>query len=161
MRLPLTLLLLSLLLGVGGRAGMPVAAQETRCSVTSNYQEAAQENTRTLIKMLALTHTEPSPLDNPEIAAVYYAMLASTRHYHEEQRATLPACAHQLNNVLIETITATQDVIALMLIQDATPETTRNTQRLDQAKTFLSTKWSDLSTVSDATPFVTENAGSR
>lgn len=115
-----------IVLSVGGlMAGLPASGytqgSTSPCVVSANYVEAANENRRTLIWLLARVYADQSPLDDPEITRIHYMMLASTRYYHEDIHTTLPDCARELNVVLIGSIAATQDVLALVLAQRAAP----------------------------------------
>lgn len=121
------------------------------CAVSANYAEAIDENHRTLVKLLGMVNLAPSPLENSETAALYHTMLVSTRQYHEEARQNLLNCAQELNIVTIQTISATQDVITMMLVQQANPEHRRYNYRLEQAREHLNQTWQTLLQVADKT----------
>jgi len=78
-------------------------------------------------------------------------LLVSTRQYHEDARQNLPNCAQELNIVTIQTISATQDVITMMLVQQANPEHRRYNYRLEQAREHLNQTWQTLLQVADKT----------
>lgn len=145
-----------IVLSVGGLvAGMPSSGytqtSSSSCVVSANYAEAVHENRMTLIKLLARIYADQSPLDDPGIARIYYTMLASTRHYHEDIHATLPDCARELNAVLIGSISATQDVLALMLAQHADPGQAADLQH-QRMLDHLTDQWQVFSRASQEAP---------
>ena len=95
-----------------------------------------------------MINTPRSPLDNPGTSGLYYTMLLSTRHHHESLRDDLPACAQELNTAMIDLLAASQDVIGLMLAQDANPGLRRYEQRIAEANDHLNDVWANFIEVS-------------
>lgn len=142
---------LLLLVGVGLAAAVQTAnaghlqpAQPDACRVSAHYAEALNENTTTLLKLLAIANGHAARLTTVENFGSYFAMLASTRHYHEAQHAELPACAQPLNLSLLRTIGATQDVMALQLALTQTPAAPRAEARLAWSIAHLNAQWAHL-----------------
>lgn len=118
------------------------------CTVTENYQEAVDENIFSLLRLLSLTNTENNRLHTAEQFGINYALLISMRQYHEDMHDRLPACAKGLNQELIQTITATQDVMTLSLASATFTETNRYEKRLDRAQNRLNDAWPELTSAS-------------
>lgn len=59
------------------------------------------------------------------------------RHYHEAMHGRLPACAAELNGVLVETIMGSQNVVALKIAPSANPEHRRYAGRVSEARSHL------------------------
>jgi hypothetical protein len=121
------------------------------CRVSQNYAEAVNENTFTLLKLLSIISTEPSPLKIEDLFPSYYPMLLSTRHYHEDIHQELPTCARSLNQTYINTLTAYQDVLALILAEQTYPDNRRYETRLQQAKEHLNEQWQTVAQISKET----------
>ena len=140
------------LLGMAQPQSQPVAS----CSVPANYYEAVNENNLTLLKVLGMVNSPSSPLDEINTAYLYYATLISVRHYHEDIRPNLPDCAQELNLVTIETISASQDAVAMLIAQRSNPEQRRYESRLKQAVDHLNETWQVLGPLSSQTGLVSD-----
>jgi hypothetical protein len=121
------------------------------CVVSGHYAEAVNENAATLLKMLGMVNSPTSPLDDAGTAGVYYAMLLSTRQYHERNHSDLPDCAQKLNLALIKTISATEDVLFMKVAQLANPEHRRYEDRLEQTVEHLNQTWQTFAAVFQST----------
>lgn len=131
-------------------------ASEASCLVSENYIELTEENSFTLLKLLSMVNSPRSLLDNSGTFGTYFAMLVSTRQYHEEIHAGLPACAQPLNLAYIQTITATQDVLALKLAEQTHPDQPRYADRVTRATDYLNETWGTLSATSSSTELNSE-----
>lgn len=151
-------LLLAIVFGsVSARAQTEVNESEA-CVVSANYAEAVTENAATLLKMLAMVNSPASPLDDSGTAGVYYAMLLSTRQYHQRNHSDLPACAQELNLAITRTISATEDVLFMKVAHLANPEHRRYQDRLEQAVNHLNQTWQTFASTFQAIP-LTPDAG--
>lgn len=97
----------------------PVQAQgdPATCDVSDNYAEAISEYQLTIFNVLQMSFDPLAPINDPDIAGAYYETLIGMRHYLETQ--DIPACATMLNAAHIATISAGQDVLALMQFENA------------------------------------------
>ena len=118
-----------------------------RCNVPESFAEALDENTYSLIRVLAFANSASSPLDEDGLTGTYYAMLVSTRAYHEDQQSRLPNCAQTSNAAITQTIIATQDVLALQMAGELTPGSARAQTRLEQARERLNVAWADMAAI--------------
>lgn len=133
-----------------------IAQTSVSCEVPFSYIEAVQENTHSLLKTLDMSTAAESPLQDAEIVVVYAAMLISTRNYHEEVHNTLPACAQSFNRVMIETISATQDVLTFFLALNTDENNLRYTGYLEQTQDGLRLRWEALLTQMRTTALLVE-----
>ena len=129
---------------------------EASCLVSENYIELTEENSFTMLKLLSMVNSPRSLLDNSGTFGTYFAMLVSTRQYHEELHADLPACVQPLNLAYIQTITATQDVLALKLAEQTHPDQPRYADRVSRATDHLNKTWQSLSALSGSIELVSE-----
>lgn len=132
-------------------AGTSSVAQTT-CTVNSNYLEAIDENQRSLLNVFGMVNAPASPVADPETAGTYFMMLISIRHYHEDQSDLLPDCAQSVNDAYLRTISASQDVITLLIARSALPDdVSRFNRRIRDAQTYLADTWLKFSEVHSET----------
>jgi len=115
------------------------------CSLPSHQEEAFNENLFMLVKTLSFIHSERTPLENPRTLGLYHSLMISMRGYHEDQRGQIPECAQGLNEAYVQTITATQDVLGLMMAEKLNPNVKRYQSRLEAAKMDLNEQWKSFS----------------
>lgn len=125
------------------------------CTIDETLAETFDEGTFSLVKVLSLTGTRPTPLADAETRAVFLAMLVSTRHYHEEIAQQVPDCARAYNQAFIRTIAATQDVLAYQMARQLDPENGRLESQLQQARSHLDSQWAILAETKEEASLVT------
>ncbi|MEM8859758.1 MAG: hypothetical protein AAGD96_15635 [Chloroflexota bacterium] len=140
--------LIGLLLAFGFLRGVfqptQVVYAQTNCSVSENYVEVIEENTFSMLKVLSWVNGDGSNLVTAEQFGSHYMLMVSMRNYHEQSQNTLPDCAQQLNQEMIQTISATQDAMTIMLAKSSFPEQKRNETRLEQTRNSLNRSWQEL-----------------
>ena len=98
---------------------------QSSCFISENYREAVDENILNMIRLLEMSGRSMSPLDDPDEAILFYAMLSSSRRYHQEIHSGLPACAHDFNREYVAMLGALEDVLAIKLASAAIPDNRR------------------------------------
>jgi len=124
------------------------------CAVSDAYLEAVGENNGVLLNILVYSRIENSPLEDAATIPVFYANLTSMRHYHEQQRERLPACAQAHNTAMIDAISAAQDVLATRHFWNGNPDDARTQSRTVDAQADFVESWSRLSDVASTSVFV-------
>ncbi|MFP4321326.1 MAG: hypothetical protein ACLFTK_02630 [Anaerolineales bacterium] len=140
----LRLLPLFIVLAVSFYPPSSPATAQIPCQVSEIDQETFSENSRFIFRVLAMMRDPNSPLQQASTVGIYHTTLGSMRDYHHELATRLPGCAQPLNTATIQTISAAQDVLAMMLLADAVPgsRSQRQVERqfndlLDQYQLFL------------------------
>lgn len=111
-------LMLPLALVLAFAAAAPHSAQAT-CTVPDVYLEALGEHQDTLLGYSIALNTGGGVLANLDTAAVNYQLLIAMRRYHQDARATLPACAQAVNTATLDSIAAAQDAFAMLFLNTA------------------------------------------
>jgi TRAP-type C4-dicarboxylate transport system permease large subunit len=113
--------LLSALLIVIAMVGLgPAQAQD--CTVSEFYDEALDEHAYTILGLNMRLSMGDVTLTNANMLAVNYKMLISMRAYHADARATLPSCAQAVNTAAIDAISAAQDAITMLILNQLEPD---------------------------------------
>lgn len=130
------------------------AQDDDTCVLPENYNEAAGENITSMIRMFAFLGDDGIWDSNPDNLNLYFTMLVSTRQYYEDARATLPACAQDLNDAYIRTTSAMSDVLAYNWALQANPDNSAIFEvRANAAKDDLNAEWSALSDLDSSSAF--------
>lgn len=133
------------------------SAQENTCVVPANYDEATQENNTNILRIFAFLGDDGLYDAAPDTISLHFAMLQSTRQYYEDQAATLPICAQELNTAYIRALTTMQDVLAYNWALLAHPDRAAYfISRANSAKTDLNEAWGHVSDILVAVDFVVE-----
>ena len=135
----------------------PASAQEpTECSVDEVDIETIDESVGFVSRVIVEINSQLDTLNTPETVPLYYRTLIDMRQYHEALRDELPDCALPMNQLLIDSIIATQDLLGIAGMRTLLPESTYAIE-ITAANTYLGERFAALSverrrtTLSDAT----------
>lgn len=136
----------ALLTGSLGGCGLSVG-DLFNCQVSDNYREGVGEIEWLMIKIRLMNGSDASLLDEPATARLYLQSLESARRAYERRHNDLPRCARPLNERLIATLRALEEVLAARMAGWLE----HDPRAFEELNTSLSQHWSDYVQTKDAT----------